>query len=652
MALTVEKGFETDHTKGTFTFNEGRLTLLAGSEIEMGNQLKIQDGFEDAPAVAFGDDLDTGMWSPNNGEIAFSNDGITTVHFTGAIANLHGFVFAPQVFVEGQVLAVDALGNVVQVSPQSGPQGPKGDTGEQGLPGAKGDTGTQGIQGPKGDKGDTGSQGIQGIPGTKGDTGATGPKGDTGAKGDQGIAGPVGPKGDTGVTGERGLTGEQGPTGAQGERGLQGVPGVKGDTGSTGETGARGPQGEVGPKGDIGLTGNDGAVGPMGPKGETGATGETGPIGPKGDTGNQGPIGLTGPAGENGSDGVDGLPGAKGDTGDTGPQGPKGDTGEPGLPGVKGDKGDTGATGAFSGVLTQDLNAGSYKINGAPLTLQAGGRDALVMTKQTANGTDYTITSVKDQLHTSYIQAPGNSSSYLTLGQTVELLASSGSINMWPNYDGSGQNLPNDGSVNINGGLNVGNGLLVVDIFNSITTINNVDLLQFSNYGSISNDTWYAGNDGGLKLVTGANGRVNISLNGSTILYGLPNSAPTPGQTLVANGAKNLVWENPVTFIAPRVKVQTWSATMTLDWSNADEIRVTLAGNTTFSHSGASDGQTCSLVITQDSVGNRSATFGSDVKYGSLFQTFALSTAANKSDELGFKKNGSSYRAIAFHPGF
>jgi len=126
------------------------------------------------------------------------------------------------------------------------------------------------------------------------------------------------------------------------------------------------------------------------------------------------------------------------------------------------------------------------------------------------------------------------------------------------------------------------------------------------------------------------------------------------GKPTLFSGSYNDLSNKPaaVTFIAPRVVVQTWSANMTLDWSVADEIRITLAGNTTFTHTGAVDGQHCSLVLTQDASGSRSATFGTEVKYGSLFSTFALSTASSKSDELGFKKNGSSYRAIAFHAGF
>jgi len=81
---------------------------------------------------------------------------------------------------------------------QTGPQGPKGDTGAIGPQGPKGDTGATGPQGPKGDTGATGPQG---------------PKGDTGATGLQGA------KGDTGDTGPQGATGHQGNTGAQGPAG-------------------------------------------------------------------------------------------------------------------------------------------------------------------------------------------------------------------------------------------------------------------------------------------------------------------------------------------------------------------------------------------------------------------------------------------------
>jgi hypothetical protein len=175
-----------------------------------------------------------------------------------------------------------------------------------GAQGPKGDTGAQGIQGPAGAKGDTGAQGIQG------------PKGDTGA---QGIQGPAGAKGDTGA---------QGIQGPKGDTGAQGIQGPKGDTGDIGPAGATGPQGD---KGDTGATGPKGDTGATGPKGDTGATG------PKGDTGATGPQGIQGATGLKGDTGATGATGLKGDTGATGATGPKGDTG------ATGPKGDTGATG-------------------------------------------------------------------------------------------------------------------------------------------------------------------------------------------------------------------------------------------------------------------------------------------------------------------
>lgn len=72
--------------------------------------------------------------------------------------------------------------DLVQLSEITGPQGPKGNTGE---------TGPQGEIGPQGPAGETGPQGPVGPAGKDG---AQGPKGDTGE------IGPQGPKGDTGAT--------------------------------------------------------------------------------------------------------------------------------------------------------------------------------------------------------------------------------------------------------------------------------------------------------------------------------------------------------------------------------------------------------------------------------------------------------------------
>ena len=99
------------------------------------------------------------------------------------IASLNGEIL-PTASLTGEL----AMPEKMQGPP--GPQGPKGDTGEQGPPG------------PQGPKGDTGA------------TGATGPQGPKGDKGDTGDPGPAGPKGDTGEQGPQGIQGPKGDTGA------------------------------------------------------------------------------------------------------------------------------------------------------------------------------------------------------------------------------------------------------------------------------------------------------------------------------------------------------------------------------------------------------------------------------------------------------
>lgn len=180
------------------------------------------------------------------------------------------------------------------------------------LQGPKGDTGEQGIQGIPGEKGDKGDQGIQGVQGPKGDKGETGAKGDTGLKGDTGEQGPKGDKGDPGKDGntikiidkventdalppdgnqfgdayvvgknlyvwsENGWLNTGGFEGPQGEQGIQGPQGLKGDKGEKGDTGLKGDKGdtgEQGPKGDKGEQGIQGEQGPKGDKGEPGKDG-------------------------------------------------------------------------------------------------------------------------------------------------------------------------------------------------------------------------------------------------------------------------------------------------------------------------------------------------------------------------------------------
>lgn len=149
-----------------------------------------------------------------------------------------------------------------------GPQGPKGDTGEQGPQGEKGDTGDTGPQGEQGPKGDTGEQGPKGD---TGEQGAIGPQGPQGVQGEQGVGISAASLTDDDeldltltdnshivVTGSiRGPQGIQGPKGEQGETGPQGEQGLQGEKG---EQGIQGIQGEQGPQGIQGEPGSDATV--------------------------------------------------------------------------------------------------------------------------------------------------------------------------------------------------------------------------------------------------------------------------------------------------------------------------------------------------------------------------------------------------------
>ena len=180
--------------------------------------------------------------------------------------------------LDGQWL-LDAQGNKVRVSGETGPVGPQGPQGVVGPQGPKGETGAVGPRGPQGVAGPQGPQGKDGAASAQGTPGQAGPQGP------QGVAGPQGPKGETGAVGPQGPKGE---TGAVGPQGPQGVAGAVGPQGPQGVAGPQGPKGETGA---VGPRGPQGVAGPQGPKGETGAVGQ------------QGPQGVAGPQGPNGQDG-------------------------------------------------------------------------------------------------------------------------------------------------------------------------------------------------------------------------------------------------------------------------------------------------------------------------------------------------------------
>lgn len=130
-----------------------------------------------------GDKGDPGTTSWNDLQdkpIIPSVDGLATEEFVSqkiAEAQLAGgevdlSAFATTQFVTEQI---------AQIELTPGPQGEKGEAGEQGP---KGDKGDQGEIGPQGPQGDTGAVGPQGPQGERGEAGPQGPQGPKGEKGD------------------------------------------------------------------------------------------------------------------------------------------------------------------------------------------------------------------------------------------------------------------------------------------------------------------------------------------------------------------------------------------------------------------------------------------------------------------------------------
>ena len=275
-----------------------------------------------------------------------------------------------------------------------GPQGAKGDKGEDGAAGAKGDKGEDGtsititktepqangdvkvtfsdgkeIIVPKGAKGDKGEDGTS-ITITKTEPQANGdvkvtfsdgreiivPKGAKGDKGEDGAAGAKGQDG-TSITitktepqanGDVKVTFSDGkeiivPKGAKGDKGDTGAQGPKGDKGDTGAQGPKGDKGDTGASGRL-INGNGKPNNSQGNDGDLYYDKGTGQLYYK-ENGVWVPLNLKGQKGDKGDTGAQGPKGDKGDKGDTGAQGPKGDKGDKGDTGAQGPKGDTGATG-------------------------------------------------------------------------------------------------------------------------------------------------------------------------------------------------------------------------------------------------------------------------------------------------------------------
>jgi hypothetical protein len=171
--------------------------------------------------------------------------------------------------------------------------------------------------------------------------------------------------------------------------------------------------------------------------------------------------------------------------------------------------------------------------------------------------------------------------------------------------------------------------------------------------------TW--GYYGGAVLVSGmptqiANGTVALSANATN--YVEANSAGvvsantagfTGGRTAlytVVTGAATVTSYTDQRTLggstgapAKRIAAPTWSSVMTLDWASYDVYRITLAGATTFTFSGATDGQNCMLELLQDGTGSRTVTWPATARFPADLAAPTLTTTGGKMDRIGFQAN-------------
>lgn len=88
----------------------------------------------------------------------------------------------------------------------------------------------------------------------------------------------------------------------------------------------------------------------------------------------------------------------------------------------------------------------------------------------------------------------------------------------------------------------------------------------------------------------------------------------------------------------PVVSVETYAASMSLDWTDKDEIQITLTGNLSLADmTGGVSGKRYVLTLIQDGTGGRTFTDASnDILYSDDIPSIVLSTAASEVDRFGF----------------
>lgn len=152
---------------------------------------------------------------------------------------------------------------------------------------------------------------------------------------------------------------------------------------------------------------------------------------------------------------------------------------------------------------------------------------------------------------------------------------------------------------------------------------------------SVTGPTGTAGASGGP---TGTAGPTGASLTGPT---GAGATGPTG-------------WTGPTGANSVSVQTIASNSILAINFNGGAEVRCTLASAiSSISLSGGVDGQTLTLVFTQDVSGGRMiSAWGAEVKFPTELPVITLSTAANKRDRITLVKNGSVYDVVNVRTGY
>jgi len=126
-----------------------------------------------------------------------------------------------------------------------------------------------------------------------------------------------------------------------------------------------------------------------------------------------------------------------------------------------------------------------------------------------------------------------------------------------------------------------------------------------------------------------------------------------PGATFVYHDGVNVLAVGARPY-RPAVLALAYAPTLVADFARADTIRVTLGGSPTLTLTSAADGQRCVLELTQDAVGGRVVSFGSEVRLGTDVGAIDLSSTPGLTDRLGFIYSTASrtFDLVAIAKGF